>query len=459
MGTGHLLTFRPTHCPNPPKDNMILEFQVYQNDKQTDLQMAVVLVEFKTERLEVYGDGYIHNVSNPLAPVPEKIKIITQYNLDGPHEYDVIVSKTPSKYTFIDPNWVMMPTFTIPKQNIPQNRLYVMTSNGRLPLVNPSTGKPSLISKEIDGGTEVTFMNLYRRFEHLEIRSVPYPMRSVYIQRRIPSHGFIDLYGKINKPLNKKYFEFWVNGRLLSDEVTIISPTKIFLHGLQSLKNLEIIEINRDPNEYFSDLFLKQKESLGRPFPFWDYKTYLDAALEGDLEKDNYSLEEQEYLLTPVWNQVDQNHPAFKDYPPNVDNEPDILQRVQANDVVTIGSEAVSFEYMMVDTPTLEGIPFSGRKMNFEQFGWRPISDETIIQLLNEEWSEEIKNNPYFNEHIIIDDDEWYGTVTRLYDQYGILVHNLNDAVYHVTDSDILKINSSNKLSRIIHNTITYDLN
>jgi hypothetical protein len=354
---------------------------------------------------------------------------------------------------------MMTPTFRIKNQNIPQDRLYIMTPNGRFPLVNPSTGKPSLSAKEDEYGTAVTFMNLYRRYEHLEVRSVPYPMRSVYVKRRIPSHGFIDLKGKINKPLNKKYFEFWVNGRLLSDEVTIISPTKIFLHGLQSLRNLEIIEVNRDSNEYFSDIFLTQKQGLGRPYPFWDYETYLDAALEGNLGKNNYSLEEQEYLLSPVWKQVDKNHPSFKDYPPNVDNEVDILRRVQSNDTPNIGVDESSFEYMMVDTPTLEGIPLTGRRMNFEQFGWRPISNETIIQLLNEEWADEIKNNPYFNEHIIIDDDEWYGTTARLYDEYGILVHTLNEAVYKVIDPNIVNINSSTRLSRIIHNKPSYDLN
>ena len=113
----------------------------------------------------------------------------------------------------------------------------------------------------------------------------------------------------------------------------------------------------------------------------------------------------------------------------------------------------------MVDTPTLEGIQLTGRKMRFEQFGWRPISDTSIVQLLNDEWSEEIKNDPYLHEHIIIGDDDWYGTTARLYDEYGILVHNLNEAAYKVSDINVLKINSTNKISRIVRNTTLYDLN
>lgn len=456
--SGYLLTFTPTHCPNPPTENMTLEFQVYQRETQTDLQMAIVLIEFKTEKVEVYGDGYIHNVTNPLAPVPDEIKIIAQYNLDGPYEYDVIINKSPTKWVFVDPNWMMIPTFKIPNRSISQDKFYVVTSNGRLPLINPSTMKPTLTAKEVDDGTEITFMNLYRRYEHLEVRTVPYPMRSVYVKRKIPSHGFIDLAGKINKPLNKKYFEFWINGRLLDDEVTIISPTKLFLHGLKSLKNFEIIEINRDPNEYFSDIFLEKRELFNRPIPYWNYKTYLDEALEGTLESDNYSLEEQEYLLTPVWNQVESDHPSFKDYPPNVDIESDIIQRVQSNDNPNIESEESSFEYMMIDTPTLEGIPLTSRKMKFSQFGWRAISEDMIVDILNDLWADQISNNPYFHSHVIIGDDDWYGTTARLYDEYGILVHTLNEAVYTISDSNILKLDSTKKIGRIVHGNISYDL-
>lgn len=457
--TGYMLTFTPTHCPNPPEENIALEFQVYQHASQTEIQMGVVMIEFQTERLEVYGDGYIHNVSNPLAPVPNEFKVIVQYNLDGPYEYDVIIDKTPQKWIFIEPEWMMIPTFHIPNYNIQQDRVYLMTDKGRFPLVNPSTGKPSLHVKETENGTEIMFLNLYRRYEHLEVRSVPYPMRSVYVQRKVPSHGYINLEGKINKPLNRKYFEFWMNGKLLNEEVTIISPTKIILHGLKSLRNFEIIEINRDSNEYFSDSFLEKRQTgLGRPFHFWNYETYLDAVLEGKLEKDNYTLEEQEYLLSPVWKQVNSDHPSFKDFPPNMDIEDDVILRVNPEDIPVIGLTDASYEFLMVDTPTLEGTAITGRGMKFSQFGWRPISDDMIVELLNEEWAEEIKNNPYFPGHVIISDEAWYGTTARLYDEYGILVHNLNEAAYKVADPNTLRIHANNKMSRIIKNTLIYNL-
>ena len=81
-----------------------------------------------------------------------------------------------------------------------------------------------------------------------------------------------------------------------------------------------------------------------------------------------------------------------------------------------------------------------------------------LIDMMNEEWKEEINNNPFFPEHSIITDDEWYGMSTRLYDEYGILVHNLNESAYNITDSSVLRINRETNISRIVKNNITYDL-
>jgi hypothetical protein len=456
---GHLLSFTPIYCPNPPDEDLSIELDVYQDLKQSEVQKGIIMIEFHTERTEVYGDGYIHNVTNKLAPVPREFKLIVQYNLDEPTDYEVIISKTPRAWTFVEPKWLVCPTFHLDDYNVQQDRLYILTDKGRFPLINPSTGKPSISVTETDNGTDVQFLNLYRRYEHLEIRSTPYPMRSVYTQRTIPSSGYIDLTGKLNKPLNKKYFEFWVNGKLMHDEVTIITPTKLFLHGLKSLKNLEIIEVNRDSNEFFSDSFLEITQTdLGRPYYDWDYQTYLDDALLGTLEDDNYTTEEQEYLLTPVWKQVDIDHPEYKNYPPNIDTEDDVLTRVNPDDSISGELDNPTYQFMIIDPPSLEGHNIVERSLKFEHFGFIPITDTQIIDILNEEWSEEINGNSGLQEHSIISDDEWYGTTARLYDKFGILVHTLNESAYHVADNNLLKINASSKLNRIVRNKVVYDL-
>lgn len=459
QGNGHLLTFTPLYCPNPPTDDLTLEFEIYQNDNQNETQAGTVLIEFHTERLEVSGDGYIHDVRNPYAPVPDEFKVIVKYDIGVSCDYDIIISKSSRKWTFIENQSQVTPTFHLPDVSIQQDRLYMLTLNGRLPLVNPSTGKPMLYVTETANGTDVQFLSMYQAYEHIDLHEVPYPMRSVYVQRRIPQSGFIDLKGKLNKPLNRKYFEFWVNGKLLDDEVTIVSPSKLFLHGLRSLKNLEIIEINRDPNEFFSDSFITvEKNTVGRPFQGWDFHTYLDAALEGELEGDNYTLDEQENLLTPVWKQIDPDNPEYKNYPPNVDIEDDILMRVNLENNSMNGVVNLNFQFMINDGPTLESHQMFGPTLDFSDFGFIPITDEMLIGMMNDEWSNEIANNPYFPEHGIISDDEWYGMTTILYDEYGIRVHNLSDSAYNITDPNILKINYSTGLVRIARNNVTYDL-
>lgn len=454
---GHMLTLTPLHCPKPPKDDISLEFRVFQFATMSDIQEGLAVMEFQTQKIEVAGDGYIHNVTNPMAPITEEFQVIPQYEIQPGYEYDIIIKKFPESWTFIRPNWEVYPVFHLDDVHIPADRLYIMTDEGRFPLVNPSTGKPSLHVSYTDDGTDITYLNLYQKYDHFEVHTTPYPMKSVYTQRRVPSNGYIDTKGRINKPLNKKYFEFWMNGRLLFDEVTIISPTKLFLHGLTSLRNFEIIEINRDPNEYFSDIFLDvERNAYGSPYPIWKFNTYLDDALSGTLEGDNYTLAEQEALLSPVWKQVDRDDPNYKDYPENQDLEQDILLRIdEYQDMSDI--QAIPYQFAIVDLPTIEGVTVTGRSLTWSQFGFIPMNRQMIVQMLNEEWADEI-NAGIAESHEIVSDDDWYGLATRLYDQYGILVHNLDESAYQIVDDNLLKINTSTKLARIVRSPIEYDL-
>jgi hypothetical protein len=96
--------------------------------------------------------------------------------------------------------------------------------------------------------------------------------------------------------------------------------------------------------------------------------------------------------------------------------------------------------------------------MKWPQFKWKPIDMITIINILNEEWKDEISTDPYLPIHVIISDEEWYGTSARLYDQYGILTHNLNDALYKIYDYDILSINDTTHTANIIKNVVEMNL-
>lgn len=459
-GDGHIITFTPIYCPNIPDTTTSMEFQVYQNISQNKTHAATIIIEFVRETVELFGDGYIHNVQNRLAPVPEEFKVIVKYDLDGPAVYDIIIDKTAKEWEFVYPEWSNTPTFRIKGAPIPTDRLYITTEDGRMPLINPATGTPTFRVTNTTDGMDITILSLYRRYDRIKVHSTPYPMRSVYVQRNIPQSGYINLKGKLNKPLNHRYYEFWVNGKLLYNEVTIISPTKLFLHGLTSLRNFEIIEVNRDPNEYFSNSFLEVEAAAnGRPYQSWNYQTYLDAALEGDLEEDNYTKEEQEYLLTPVWKQVERDHPEYKNYPPNSDADPDVLERVKADDNLLVDMDNPLYQFSILDVPTIEGQRITGRRLTFEQFGFIPISDEEIIEMLNEEWADEIADPSIrFPSHAVMTDDQWYGLAARLYDEFGIQVHNLNEAAYKVFDHDLLNIHAPSHSIRIIPAQVHYNL-
>ena len=454
---GTITSFTPLHVPNPPTENMALEFQLYQYATAREVSIATVVVEFKTEKIEVYGDGWLHNVTNRLAPVPKEFKVICQYDLDEQMEYEIRISKTPKTWAFVRPEWEVFPTFKLENEIVNSDCLYIMTDRGRFPLVNPATGHPSFRVSHDENSTNVTFLNVYQKYEHIEVHSTPYPMRSVYTQRRVPSSGYVDLTGKLNKPLNKKYYEFWMNGRLLYDEVTIISPTKLFLHGLKSLRNFEIIEINRDPNEYFSDNFLSVDTSELTPKPVWNFNTYLDDALTGNLPGDNYTTDEQSYLLEPVWNQVERDHPEYKNYPPNMDTEDDILMRVDEFGSFSGMSTMPIYQFTIVDLPSIEGVPIVGNNVTFESFGFRPITEEMLIDMMNEEWKEEIDAG-IIPSHSILSDNEWYGIVTAMYNEYGKPVNRLDDAAYTVSDDSIIRIDTATKASRVIHKNKVYDL-
>ena len=200
-------------------------------------------------------------------------------------------------------------------------------------------------------------------------------------------------------------------------------------------------------------------DTASRPYTKWNYNTYLDDALDGDLEQDNYTTEEQSYLLTPVWPQVDEDDPEYKNYPPNVDTENDVLLMIQdMDDFIDNALDNPLYQYMVLDPPTLEGRPIFDQGLVFEHYGLTPITDEMIVDMLNDEWEEELKNYPHLKEHFILSDYEWYGTAARLYDEFGIRVHTLNESAYNVHTNQILRINTKTKSNKIVKQTIAYDL-
>lgn len=457
---GSITSFIIMHIDNMPINDGIYDFKIYQNNIINNSTVGSMSIKFEKTFERMYDDGYIHNVINPMAILPaNELKIIPKYSIQGNFEYDVIISKTTRRWKYFTRSWLVEPRYTIDDYQCPGDRFYVLINNVRFPLINPSSGNPTFIVNNLQHGMSIQIKNIIRRDEHIEIRSLPYPIRSVYVQKLIPANGYINLKGKLNKPLNKKYYEFWVNGKLLHDEVNIITPSKLFLHGLTSLKNFEIIEINRDESEIFSDNFLNIEINNNIPSATWDYSTYLDAVLEGSLDGENYTLEEQSKLISPIWPQVIRNNPNYKKYPENSDLDNDIMIRVFPEDGIVPELENAPLEYLDPNPPRIEDIPLTTPNLTWEDFGFKPIQRQTLIDTLNEIWIDEIKEDPYFGMHVIISQHEWYGVTIKMYDQNGVITSSMDNCAYIVLGDKIINIDSESHKVNISDNITDIELN
>lgn len=461
---GEIIKFTPTHIPETPDDGTF-EFAIYQRSHQGSVTSAKVGIVFSSEMVEAEYDGYIHNVINPMAVLPDEVKLIPKFEITADVNYEARVELTQREYSSIADDWELNHTLVVDDYQCPENRWYALVNGYRYPVINCSTGNKTLSVQETESGTTVTFKNILKPHERIEYRTLPYPVRSVYTRRKIPKHGYLDMAGILSKPLSKAYYEFWVNGKLLDDEVSIISPTKLFFHGLTSLKNLEILEINRDSHEYFSDAFLRVSDKDNRPYPEYDLSTYLDAALEGKrLGKsfDSYTEEEQAILLEPVWKQVNRDHPEYKRYPENVDVDPDILERINLQEDLPLPETLPPETYplMILNAPKLEGIEISQRNMDWGMFKWLPITDQELIDMMNEEWKDEIANDPYFHQHSIISNDVWYGRLLTMFDNNGNITYNPAEMLYYVADDRLLVIDNASKDIKVVdmHPNINLDI-
>ena len=444
QNTGEVTDFELTSVSEYPEDSITLEFQLYQNFIQSPEETASVLIQFKKEKTKITEDNYILDVRNPQAIVPEQFRIFVKYplNKNQIYKYEVRIEKERKEFTVSQPVSLIAPEFIIPSQDLVQSTIYILTPNGRLPLVNPSTNKPTFITERTGDSTKIKVMIIYQANTELKIVSEPFSMRSVFTAKTIPSHGYLNLKGKLNKPLNKKYFDFWMNGKLLTDEVTVLTPTKLFLHGLNSLNNFEIIENDRDPNEYFSKKFFSYSTNyMDNPCYNYNFTTYLDKALDGWF---GYSNDELELLTFPVYPQVETTSIYFADYPINQNFEPTIYS---VSDSSLVNDPAIKFVYNLFisGNPSINNVSLNSQFLSFKKLGFLPISEQNLIDLENEVWNNEIYSNPYFNEHIIISKDLYYGVIGKSFDALGNETNNEDEVAFRVLSSKIIKIDNKNK--------------
>lgn len=148
------------------------------------------------------------------------------------------------KYADIVDNTIEVPL--INEENINNVMVY---RNSRL----LATKMYEICENETDGKYYIQLAEQdFDMYDNIHIEINPYFYNEVVYEQQIPTNGFIDLYGKIDKPLDTRWYDIYLNGRRLEDNnIKIISPHKAIIHNVNSLINLVIIEKNRDA-EYFS---------------------------------------------------------------------------------------------------------------------------------------------------------------------------------------------------------------
>lgn len=128
----------------------------------------------------------------------------------------------------------------------------------------------------------------------------------------IDESGLVDLAATLNKPASVTYYDYYLNGRkLTSKEITQLTPTKIQISGVDSLRNFVIFEKDRDPIEYFG-----QKTRFDEGFDF--IYTVEDEVLAKD---SIYNDHERETMMAILY--ANQGK-SYADRKPNTDFEDDL---------------------------------------------------------------------------------------------------------------------------------------
>ena len=224
-------------------------------------------------------------------------------------------------------------------------------STYNVPLLSvPNMRKPLITIQQASHGTLLEFHRYCPKDTAYFYQHNTYPMNPVFNARMIAPDAMLDL----NYPYLKKVwfrsqfdsqrYQIYSNGRLLTegDQYHLITPTKIIFHGLTSLHNLEILEVNREPHKEFFQ-------------PTGDMRNRLDAILAGyhvdHTYQNEFTYEEQaNFIQEGVVPQIASDHDLFDLYPYNFDTDPDILE-------IPDDAQLEDDYQWMTDIPYMEGAP------------------------------------------------------------------------------------------------------
>ena len=94
----------------------------------------------------------------------------------------------------------------------------------------------------------------------LTLDRVPGNYRTVVYREMIDERGYVDLDGEIPLPLSFKWYDIYLNGiRLNRNMVDFVSPTKMYIHDVNTRRNLYIVERNHDDDVFYLASFAYKK--------------------------------------------------------------------------------------------------------------------------------------------------------------------------------------------------------
>lgn len=273
--------------------------QVYHNDIfVTDLETSEylenedfsVLIKVDGKWLEINEDCF-YTITDKY-----RVKINNDAYLNRPLKVNVRknYAREIHKLDSIEQTLTML-TFAFDCNNDPRHiRLY---KNGRV--VPRQYFDPVFNSNTNEGLSYIMYAREKVIGDTFMIECVPYKMKEVHYERFIKPNKVIDLYGKIDKPLNLKWYDVYLNGRKLTKQnIEIISPCKFILRNVSADQHLSIVQNDRDENEWYG--FHTPTDIIDKIFDVEDFIPDADNEVkEDEILGDEVNTDEE--LLYHFW--------------------------------------------------------------------------------------------------------------------------------------------------------------
>lgn len=193
------------------------------------------------------GDGEYFYISEESFKVVDNniflIQFINDYYLEK--MVTIFASRTESMKTYrITTDTAIKETFTLATNSHPDIRHFRVYRNGHL---LPQDLYSFFAPNNINGTVQINPSVLKLRGDVFTLDYVPHRYKVIYSMREIPIDGFLDLKNIIDKPLDLKWYDFYLNGRRLTkNQLFFSSPTMVTFYNVNSINNLVILERDRD---------------------------------------------------------------------------------------------------------------------------------------------------------------------------------------------------------------------